>query len=983
VFNEDVENRPVADFSAGEHVIELEPGAKPPFRPIFRYSQAELQEIESRISMLLRAGWIEPTVSPFGAPVLFVPKPDGTLRMCIDYRALNKVTVRNRYPLPRIDQLLDQLTGATVFTSLDLQSGYHLLRIREADVPKTAFRVPCVGPYGGSYAYKVLPMGLTNAPATFQNAMNKVFSEHLGRFVCVYLDDILVFSKTRAEHAAHLAIVMKLLRQYRLYCKLSKCAFALQEVKFLGHIVGVHGVQMDPKKVAVVQAWPKPTTVTEMRSFLGLATYFRKFVQGFATLVRPLHHLTKADTAWDWTPACEKAFEGVKYALTHAPVLAMPDFKKPFEVICDASITGVGAVLIQEGRPVAFESRKMIPAEVNYLTTEQELLAVVHALQTWRCFLEGVEFTVVTDHNPLTFFPTQPTLSRRQARWAEYLSRYRFTWEYRPGRTNVADPLSRVPAHKDEAHNCVAHLFAMDLRGRGKVKGPAPPAPKQTRRARSAPARTAPAAATGAPKPPPPPVVGPLTGDLRPLRSAYEADAWFSEPRNVEHLDKGPGGLWYRDGKLVIPNVQWIKEGIMYELHDAPYSGHVGVRKTTKLVQRMYWWPGLTRDVEAYVRSCHSCQRAKAVQQKPAGLLRPLPIPQEPWESISMDWITCLPPTTRGHDAILVFVCRLSKMVHIAPTTSKITAEGTAQLFAQEVWKHHGLPRDIVSDRDPRLTSHFWQAIMKYLGTKTNMSTAFHPQTDGQTERVNRVLEDMLRHFVGPRQDDWDLLLPTVEFAINNSTHESTRDTPFRLVYGRDPLTPIALGHPPKAKNAHEWADRRLDGLADAKRCLQAAQQRQKTNADTRRRDVKFDTGDEVLLKTTNLKFKGALARKLMPRWVGPFKITRVINPVAFQLELPDTMRIHNVFHASLLRRFAPGTRQQTPPAPVLCEEDGEEYYFVDRLLDHRDRKRGKKVVREFLVRWKGYGVEDDTWEPEGALRELDVYQAYKTFAGL
>lgn len=986
VFNEDIENRPVADFSAGEHVIELEPGAKPPFRPIFRYSQTELQEIESTVSKLLKAGWIEPTVSPFGAPVLFVPKKDGTLRMCIDYRALNKVTVRNRYPLPRIDQLLDQLSGATVFSSLDLQSGYHLLRIREADVPKTAFRVPCVGPYGGSYAYRVLPMGLTNAPATFQNAMNKVFGKHLGRFVCVYLDDILVFSKSRTEHVRHLAIVMDLLRKHRLYCKLSKCSFAQEEVKFLGHIVGKNGVQMDPSKVAVVQAWPQPTTVSELRSFLGLATYFRKFVQGFATLVRPLHLLTKATATWVWTPACEKAFQGVKYALTHAPVLAMPDFKKPFEVICDASLVGIGAVLLQEGRPVAFESRKLIPAEVNYLTTEQELLAVVHALTTWRCFLEGVEFTVVTDHNPLTFFPSQPTLSRRQARWAELLSRYRFKWEYRPGRTNVADPLSRVPTHKDEAHACVAHLFAVELRPRNKPAAqppPAPLAPKPKRRARSAPARPNPTAEAAEPKPPPPPVMGPLTGDLRAFREAYKSDPWFDDPRNLEGLHKGSNGLWYKGDKLVIPDVQWIKEGIMYEMHDAPYSGHVGVRKTTKLVQRMYWWPGLTADVDSYVKACHSCQRTKVVQKKPGGLLQPLPIPNEPWESISMDWITSLPPTARGHDAILVFVCRLTKMVHIAPTTSKITAQGTAELFAQEVWKHHGLPRDIVSDRDPRLTSHFWQAVMKYLGTKTNMSTAFHPQSDGQTERVNRVLEDMLRHFVDPRQDDWDLLLPTVEFAINNSYHESTKDTPFRLVYGRDPATPLALGHKPKVKAAHEWADRMMQGLAEAKKCLQAAQQRQKTYADTRRRPVQFAVGDEVLLSTVNIKFKGALSRKLLPRWVGPYRIVRALGPVAYELELPPTMKIHNVFHVSLLRQFHPGTRQQKPPAPVVCEEDGEEYYLVDRVIDHRDRSKGKKRVREFLVRWKGYGVEDDTWEPEEALTELDALQAYKTFAGL
>jgi hypothetical protein len=417
VFDENIETRGVTDFTAVEHVIELEPGTKPPFRPMFRYSQAELQEIETSIAKMRKAGWIEPTTSPFGAPKLFVPKPDGSLRLCIDYRALNKSTIRNRYPLPRIDQLFDALSGATVFTGLDLQSGYHLLRIRPEDVPKTAFRVPCVGPYGGSYAYKVLPMGLTNAPATFQNAMNAVFRQHLGKFVLCYLDDLCLFSRTREEHATHMRIVLELLRKHKLFCRLSKCSFAQSELKFLGHIVGAGGVKPDPRKVTAVQDWPLHRNLAEVRSFLGLATYFRKFIQGFANLARPLHHLTKPMVPWEWSQPCQQAFDGIKYALTHAPVLALPDFKKPFEVVCDASIHGIGAVLLQDGRPLAFESRKMIPAETNYLTTEQELLAVVHALQTWRCYLEGVEFTVVTDHNPLTFLPSQPSLSRRQARW--------------------------------------------------------------------------------------------------------------------------------------------------------------------------------------------------------------------------------------------------------------------------------------------------------------------------------------------------------------------------------------------------------------------------------------------------------------------------------------------------------------------------------------------------------------------------------------
>ena len=463
------------------HTIPTEPGAKPPFRPMYRLSPLELAEVERQVKELLLNNLIEPSTSPYGAPILFVGKKDGTLRMCIDYRALNKITIKNKYPLPLIDQLMDQLSGAKVYTSLDLASGvwlttpcvsltlkvmpmlplvpagYHQIRITPEDVPKTAFRTPF-----GHYQFKVLSFGLSNAPATFQAAMNDIFRGQLGKSVVVYIDDILAYSKTPEEHLVHLEEVLQTLAKNDLFVKLSKCDFEKSEVKFLGHIVGKHGIRVDPAKTAVLSEWPVPKDVPEVRSFVGLATYFRKFIQGFSKLVAPLTNLTKQAVPWNWTDECQTAFENVKHALTHAPVLVAPDFTKPFHVIADASITGLGAVLMQEGNPIAFESRRLIPAEVNYTTSEQELLAVVHAFKTWRCFLEGVnDVTVITDHNPNVTLQTNTNLSRRQARWAEYLQRFRFTWEYRPGRTNVADPLSRHPSYRTEPTVGVARMMRL------------------------------------------------------------------------------------------------------------------------------------------------------------------------------------------------------------------------------------------------------------------------------------------------------------------------------------------------------------------------------------------------------------------------------------------------------------------------------------------------------------------------------------------
>lgn len=343
------------------HTIPLEPGHKPPVRPIYRLSPLEFAELKKQIKQLLALGFIEPSSSPYGAPVLFVQKKDGSLRMCIDYRALNKITIKNKYPLPRIDDILDKLNGCAYLSSIDLKSGYWQLQIDENDVPKTAFRTPM-----GHYQFKVLSFGLTNAPATWQNAMNDIFRQHLDEFVVVYLDDILIFSKSKEEHYNHLRIVLQTLRDHGLYANAKKCEFFKAELRFLGHVLSRDGIKVDPNKTRVVNDWPKPTSLTDLRAFLGLANYFRRFIQGYSSMVAPLTTLmAKNKSLEDWSHECDVAFAAVKQALSDAPVLAHPDFDKHFEIVCDASMRGVGGVLLQEQRPIAFLSRKFNSAEHN------------------------------------------------------------------------------------------------------------------------------------------------------------------------------------------------------------------------------------------------------------------------------------------------------------------------------------------------------------------------------------------------------------------------------------------------------------------------------------------------------------------------------------------------------------------------------------------------------------------------------------------
>jgi hypothetical protein len=809
--------------------------------------------------------------------------------------------------------------------------------------------------------------------------------EYLRDFVVAYLDDILIYSKTAADHLRHLRTVLERLRQHRFYAKLKKCEFNKPAVKFLGHIVSAHGVQPDPQKIKSVLSWPVPTDVTALRSFLGLANYFRKFVLRYSHMVSPLTDILKLKHFPDVLPLeALQAIERVKTALTSAPCLALPDYSKPFEVVCDASIKGIGAILLQDGRPVAYESRKLTPAEQRWHTTEQELLAVVHAFKVWRCYLEGaVGVTVVTDHCPNTFFSTQPMLSRRQARWSEYLHQFNFGWLYRPGRINAADPLSRHP----EFSVAAITLAALSSAGR-------------------ADRMLLPDAA--------------LSDIEQRILQAYATDPWFSDTHNLADLTGNKAGYWLREGRIVVPATDKLRYECIQLCHDMPWVGHLGQTRTPKLLKRYFWWPAMRTDVEAYVRTCDSCQRVKSANRAPAGLLQPLPVPERPWQSISMDFITCLPVTPRGHDTILVVVDRLTKLSHFLPMRETTDAAGVAALLREQVFRLHGLPENIVSDRDTRFTSEFFKALCAALGVGQHMSTAYHPETDGQTERVNRTLEDMLRHYVSPELTDWDSLLCMAEFAYNSAWHESVQNTPFFLTYGFHPHSPldrllhkfdstdghimavaaVASGKPqvkrqvlaslmqqvpgvqqfmqvmataaqtsPKRKQASvlrrvpataQFTAHMQAALQRAKSALHAANQRYKRHADKHRTAVAIAVGDRVMLNSKNVTFRSGGSRKLLPRWLGPFTVTQQINPVAFKLDLQELNgKLHPVFHSSLLRPYYTDGRTVVHPKPLQI--DGDVLYEVDCIIRRYYNKAGQSF---FVVRWKGYGPESDTREP-------------------
>lgn len=901
-----------------EHVINLIPGSKPTYRRNVRLSPAELSELRKQVNDLLAKGMIAPSTSPFGAPILLLPKPNGSWRFCLDYRLLNDITIKMRFPLPRIDDLLDAAQGAQYFSALDLAGGYFQLKIAEEDMPKTAFSTPF-----GHFEWKVLPQGLTNAPASFSKAMAKVFEKSLGDFVLIYLDDILILSKSADEHLDHLRSVLDTLRTHKLCAKMSKCKFMLQQVKYLGHILSPEGIQADPAKVQTLRDFPLPTSRDSLSSFLGLANFFRKFIPNLSRVAAPLYRLTKKGCPFEVGEKERQAFNSVKQLLTSPPILAYPNPDKPYELISDASISGCGALLVQEGRPVAYYSAMFSSAERNYTTGEQEMLGLIKALKEWRCYLEGCSaLTLITDHNPLTFFSKKPTLSRRQARWSEVLSRFHFTIKYRPGATNPADPLSRLYSSVlcVDPHQPILSVTVSDFK----------------------------------------------SDLLDKIKSATASDPELQDSKTTRKYHN-EGGYWSYQGRVVVP--QSLCSDIISDHHSNVTSGHFGWKKTLDLISRQFWWPRMRETVQEFVTSCHSCQCNKSVNHKPYGLLQPLDIPDTRWHTVTMDLITDLPRSPSGKDSIMVFVDKLTKYVHLVPTNKTCTAEEVANLFLCHVFQYHGLVQQLISDRDPRFTSAFWQAFCKKLHIRPLYSTAYHPQTDGQTERMNRVIEEVLRHYLDKTHTSWEDLLPLVAFAINNSKSASTGETPFFLNYGTHPVTPntlLPIDSPIPALNSLFSA---LEStLQQVKDMLKAAQDRQRTYSDQHRLSHTFESGQKVLLSTRNLRFQVGV-KKTTPKFIGPFTISAMVGKNAARLDLPQAYRrIHPVFHVSLLRPYKEGPGALIPPTPTLV--DGEPWYEVEAVLARRIRKSGRKTIREFLIKWKGYDESHNSWEPESNLSE-------------
>ncbi|GJY27602.1 retrotransposon protein, putative, ty3-gypsy subclass [Tanacetum coccineum] len=801
VFPEDLPGLPPA--RQVKFQIELVPDAAPVARAPYRLAPSEMQELYTQLQELVDKGFIRPSSSPWGAPVLFVKKKDRSFRMCIDYRELNKLTVKNQYPLPRIDDLFDQLQRSSVYSKIDLRSGCHQLRVREEDIPKTAFRTRY-----GHYEFQVMPFGLTNAPAVFIDLVNHVCKPYPDRFMIVFIDDILIYSK----------------------------------MQFLGHVINIEGIHIDPAKIDLIKDWASPKTPTENREFLGLAGYYRRFIKGFLKIAKPMTKFTQKSVKFDWGEKDEAAFQLLKQKLCSAPVLALPKRSENFVVYCDASHKGWGTVLMQKEKVIAYASRQLRIHEKNYTTHDLELGAV-HILD-------------------------QKELNMRQRQWLELLSDYDCEIHYYLGKVNVvADALSRKERIKPLRVRAVVMTIGLNL----------------------------------------------------PVMLCLKNRSW-------------------------IPCFGDLRVVIMHESHKSKYSIYPGSDKMYHYLKKLYWWPNMKAKIATHVSKCLTCAKVKAEHQKPFGLLVQPEIPQWKWEKITIDFMTKLPKTSTGQDTIWVIVDRLTKYAYFLPMKEIDSMEKLTRQYLKEVFSRHGVLVWKISNRDSRFTSHFWQSLQKALGTQLDMSTAYHPQTDGQSEKTIQTLEDMLRACVIDFGKGWDRHLPLVEFSYNNSYHTSIKAAPFEALYDRKCRSPVCWtevgdSQLTSPKIIYETTEK----IVQIKSRIQAVRDRQKSYADKRRKPLEFQVGDKVMLK-----------------------ILAKVETVAYGLELPKQLsRVYSTFHISNLKK-----RLFDETLVILLDEiqiDNKLNFVKEpiEIMDHKVKHLNQSRIPIVKVRWNSRRGPEFTWERE------------------
>ena len=857
------------------HRIRLKPEVEP-IKQRYRPQNPRRQEIiDAEVDKMIEDGIIEPSDSPWSSPIVIVTKKDGTPRFCIDFQKVNDVTVKDAYPLPFINAILDKLRRARYISTLDLKQGYWQVPLTPDSKHVTAFTVPG----RGLYQFTVMPFGLHSAPATFQRLMDVVIGVDLEPKVLVYLDDIIVLGESFNEHLALLREVFRRLRAANLQVNPEKCQFCRKSLKYLGHVVTPDGICTDPDKVESVVKYPPPTNLRTLRQFLGLISWYRRYIPSFSKTAAPLTRLLRKDQRWKWSDDQEAAFQQLKQALTEAPVLACPDFSQPFVLQTDASDLGLGAVLTQKiddcERVIAYASRSLAPAEKNYSVTEKECLAIVWGVEKMRPYLEGYHFTVVTDHQSLKWLSSLKSPAGRLARWAMFLQQFDFEIKYRKGSQNrVADALSRHPLPQVAPEE----LYTVD-------------------------------ADTGCAW------YDRKIAEVRQNPTNFP-DYCIREGRLYRHFwdsndltEPGMTDPW----KLCLPKPS--REAALRENHDEPTAGHLGIAKTIARLSHRYYWPGMFRDAAKHVRGCLQCQRYKVSQQQPPGKMQPSPN-RYPWYTVSTDLVGPLPRSKKGNTFLVVFQDRFTKWTQCR-AIRRASAKAVTEALYEDIICRFGCPRTVITDNGTQFDSRTFNSLLADLGIQHRFTPPYTPQAN-PVERANKTLKTMIAEFCEQDHRTWDQFLPELIFAINTARQESTGFSPAFLNFGRELDPPKcllrSLADDPDAtvEESLTVTSHFLAHLAKLRELYQLVRVNlarafttQSHHYNLRHREWKCHVGDKVMRREHPLSSgANAFAAKLAPKYSGPYTVCKVVSPVVYNLR-SATGRIYRRIHIKDLKRFS------------------------------------------------------------------------------